>query len=631
MKREVTTHLGIQRIIKNHTIRDHVWNAVKRNIEKIEAPAAVCKTLKFDLKKTGQILEGNLAIPPGSVEESIILQYGRPVLEIQHDQINIEEPELEFWKDILRPYQDKLTSPIQSVGRIELQGHPSYQWVGTGWVIAENIVITNRHVAEIFAAREGASFIFRKNLFNIEYQVSIDFMEEFQSEDAAEFTISEVLHIEPVNGPDMAFLKIDWQDSNKARAPITLAHEIEPDQSVAVIGYPARDSRTNMQDDQRRIFNNIFDIKRLAPGEVDQVFHDRGLLVHDCTTLGGCSGSVLIDIESQRALGLHFAGRELQGNYAVTADIIATLLDKCARPAPVIKTILPAKIDEIEPERVHINDMEGRNGYQPNFLQLEVPLPTISPTFQAEVAPVHGRDDGILNYTNYSVMMNGERRQAFFAAVNIDGKLWRHVTRGRDNWNLDPRISEQHQIGNELYKRNDLDRGHLVRRVDPAWGDSISDAKKAAEDTFFYTNCSPQHKNLNQKIWLGLEEYILDNTTNEDMRVCVFNGPVFNDDDMVYRGIKIPKSYWKIVAANSSSGDSVYATGYLLSQGEWLDDLEFVFGEYRTFQVPISTIENLTGLNFGNLSQDDPLQISETTGTTVREIQDFQHIILNRT
>ena len=58
---------------------------------------------------------------------------------------------------------------------------------------------------------------------------------------------------------------------------------------------------------------------------------------------------------------------------------------------------------------------------------------------------------------------------AFYSAVNIDGTQLRRVPRG-DSWFLDPRIPAEVQTGDEVYKNNDLDRGHMTRRLDPVWG-----------------------------------------------------------------------------------------------------------------------------------------------------------------
>jgi endonuclease G len=38
-----------------------------------------------------------------------------------------------------------------------------------------------------------------------------------------------------------------------------------------------------------------------------------------------------------------------------------------------------------------------------------------------------------------------------------------------------------------------------------------------------------------------------------------------------------------------------------------MDDLEFAFGPFRTYQVPLRQIEALTGLDFGELKAYDPM------------------------
>ena len=147
---------------------------------------------------------------------------------------------------------------------------------------------------------------------------------------------------------------------------------------------------------------------------------------------------------------------------------------------------------------------------------------------------------------------------------------------------------------------NALDRGHLVRREDPVWG---AQAAIANDDSFHFTNCSPQHSGLNQKTWLGLEDYILQNARVHRLRICVFTGPVLRDDDMVYRDVKIPKEYWKVVAFRTDDRPS--ATAYMVSQGKLIEDLEFVFGRYKTYQVAVAEVQELAGLDFGDLSRFD--------------------------
>ena len=94
--------------------------------------------------------------------------------------------------------------------------------------------------------------------------------------------------------------------------------------------------------------------------------------------------------------------------------------------------------------------------------------------------------------------------------------------------------------------------------------------------------------------------------------MSVFTGPVLADNDPEYRGIQLPRQYWKVVAMVKADG-KLSVTAYLLSQADLIDELEeaFVFGQYRTFQVRVEKIEKLTGLNFGVLKATQPPIVNE--------------------
>jgi len=106
--------------------------------------------------------------------------------------------------------------------------------------------------------------------------------------------------------------------------PIELATTIAATQEVATIGYPAYDSRIPEPDLMERIYGKVYNKKRLAPGSLTRLEEVR--LWHNCTTLGGNSGSVVFDLNSGQALGLHFSGSFLVTNYAVRADVVKKLL-----------------------------------------------------------------------------------------------------------------------------------------------------------------------------------------------------------------------------------------------------------------------------------------------------------------
>lgn len=260
--------------------------------------------------------------------------------------------------------------------------------------------------------------------------------------------------------------------------------------------------------------------------------------------------------------------------------------------------------DEIKVSVLRQEWYELADGYNAGFLgkQYDVPLPELKEQLQEDIAPLLA-GGYVLNYTHFSIVMSKSRRLAFFTAVNIDGSQQKNIKRGNDSWYYDSRIDQDFQAGPELYRNNELDRGHLVRRRDPVWGDR---AAAANEDTFHFTNCAPQHKDLNQKTWLALEDYILNNAVTNDLKISVFTGPVFKDSDRTYRGIQLPEEFWKIVVMVKQDGN-LSATAYIQTQKNLLGKLDFSYGEFETYQVELSHIVTLTGFDFGTLRNADPL------------------------
>lgn len=255
------------------------------------------------------------------------------------------------------------------------------------------------------------------------------------------------------------------------------------------------------------------------------------------------------------------------------------------------------------------------SGYEAGFLDVQLELPAAQqPVIQ-------------LDYTHFSVLLDPERRLAAATAVNIAGAELVDVKRG-NTWRLDKRVAEDEQAGPELYARNDLDRGHLVRRRDPVWGD---EAKQANSDTFNYTNAAPQAAAFNQgkELWVGLEDHVLEYAAANRLRLSVFTGPVFRPDDGLYRGVRIPQMFWKIAAWTVTSGDtaSLRSAGFVLDQSPLLSDIDLrelatgglpPLGPFRTFQLPVGRIAELTGLAIDKLVDADryqPTMAAQPVGT----------------
>lgn len=248
----------------------------------------------------------------------------------------------------------------------------------------------------------------------------------------------------------------------------------------------------------------------------------------------------------------------------------------------------------------------GRGGYDADFINgWSAPLPMPS----HDMRELRRGGSGVeLKYEHFSVIMSASRRMPIITACNVDGSQSRRLPR-IDSWRYDGRLNRSDQWGNELYNNNQIDRGHMVRREDPVWG-SLAVARQANVDTFHYTNSCPQMAGVNQRVWLGLEDYILKHARQDNMRISVFTGPYFSDEDLLYRGALIPLAFWKIVAFQLDD-ERLSATAYEVSQTRELADLEFVFGAYQTFQISIQHVMDRTAIDFGQLIPFDGFSTEE--------------------
>ncbi|RWX42983.1 endonuclease G [Candidatus Electrothrix aarhusensis] len=608
-------HSNLRNIFADKKVMEEIQNRFGSGSGKTELESAVTDGSLVNLDV---LLDGNeSALSPGDAPttqlEAIIEFIGRPPLLIQDGEW--ETPVLDEVRQRVEQNKEGLLQAIPKVGRVEILGIAKYRpFIGTAWMIDEDVMVTNRHVAELFATRIGNHFTFRHHTSGGPYQVQVDFLREHERTAEFQARIKEVIFLEESSSvrPDMALVRLDGDGLTLPEPLLLDGANPSFDMDIAVIGYPAQDSRSDFFR-MERIFNGIYNVKRLSPGKVKGVDFDGKRLLHDCTTLGGNSGSCVLNAETGRVCGLHFAGEYRVRNYAVSVGWLKSRLAEINGSVSVAFQGLPGLPNPDLPVPPPVEAVTNKEGYDPDFLQADIPvsLPTVPD--RDLIAPAQGSDDGVLRYTHFSIVMHKERRLPFFTACNINGGLLYKIPRGQDHWRLDERLEdhENRQTGEGLYRNNPLDRGHLVRRLDPAWGETREEAKQAEQDTFFFTNCAPQHSRINRGAWLSLEDYVLSNTGTHDLKVCVFTGPVLAETDPEYRGVLIPREFWKVLVVRNTFTGQLSVAAYLLSQAEYLGDLEFVFGEFRTYQVPLSVIEGKTGLRFGELADYDSMQSIE--------------------
>ena len=132
----------------------------------------------IDLKQLERLTSGQESPAAGgsyTATEAIILKIGRPSLLIADSKWEALKPGA--LRDRLESARAGLEQAIPSVGRVEIVD-ASEDYVGTGWMIDEDVLVTNRHVAERFARRRGGVLSFLPTFTGQPQRVRVDFLHE---------------------------------------------------------------------------------------------------------------------------------------------------------------------------------------------------------------------------------------------------------------------------------------------------------------------------------------------------------------------------------------------------------------------------------------------------------------------
>jgi S1-C subfamily serine protease len=200
-----------------------------------------------------------------------------------------------------------LVNPLlYSIGRIN-QGSGTH--IGTGFLVGDGVLATNRHVLDDLTLGTEALIAGQGRVV-------------FQREDRATDKPEHIVEIDGVLGIhdhlDMVLLAVRKLGRPVVvidTAPVTEGHRI------AAIGYPANDEVRNPLF-VGPVFQNRFGVKRAALGEVLDGVKSPNFF-HDCSTLGGNSGSPLFSLATGKVVGIHRAGFFMYRNEAIDGAFLS--------------------------------------------------------------------------------------------------------------------------------------------------------------------------------------------------------------------------------------------------------------------------------------------------------------------
>ncbi len=197
--------------------------------------------------------------------------------------------------------------------------------------------------------------------------------------------------------------------------------------------------------------------------------------------------------------------------------------------------------------------------------------------------PATENEKSIVHHTAYSLLYSEEHEQAIWIAYELTSEETNKKFDRSDKFIVDPAIKTG-SATNADYKGSGYDRGHLAPAADMSW------SNQTMQESFYYSNMSPQDPSFNRGIWKKLEELVR-TWAVENKSLYVVTGPILSSglSTIGPNNVSVPNYYYKVLLDYSQP--DFKAIGFIIpNQGSKAD--------LSSFAVSIDKVEALTGLNF---------------------------------
>lgn len=219
--------------------------------------------------------------------------------------------------------------------------------------------------------------------------------------------------------------------------------------------------------------------------------------------------------------------------------------------------------------------------------------------------------DGV-QILNYALEWDNTKRHANWVAFTFDTTTSADVVKRTDLWAKDPKLPAEMQTGDSDHTNDGFDRGHLCASEDRVY------LKEANEQTFYYSNISPQLNDFNGGFWGKLEARVQtwgrSTTTGTYDKVYVTKGgtlnkllknfkgttvnggtPTTDANGFTIHGLACPEYYF--MAVLSQKDDVFHAIAFLVPHKEGMTENPSS-DELKEYVVSVDKLEEETGIDF---------------------------------
>jgi endonuclease G, mitochondrial len=202
-------------------------------------------------------------------------------------------------------------------------------------------------------------------------------------------------------------------------------------------------------------------------------------------------------------------------------------------------------------------------------------------------APKEGEQ--IVAHRGYTLSYNEEHELSSWVAYKLTKQQTGLLDFERTNhFKEDPNVTTG-TADDEDYQGSGYDRGHLVPAEDMAW------SATTMEESFYYSNITPQVPAFNRGVWRRLEELTRFWASYHDS-IFIVTGPVLISNLPTTGKVSVPEYFFKAILKYKNN--EVGAIGFLLRN-------EASPATLKSFAVPVDSIEKRTGLDLFPKLPDD--------------------------
>lgn len=219
-------------------------------------------------------------------------------------------------------------------------------------------------------------------------------------------------------------------------------------------------------------------------------------------------------------------------------------------------------------------------------------LTDFAPKLLEEPLAARRGETRIARYGSYTVSYHLGWRQPQWVAYRLDSARLRNVAERKGvSFQLDPLLGE-YTLNGQDFKRTGYSRGHLKPAADS------KSSVRAMQESFYYSNTSPQTMEFNSGIWNSLEIWVRRCAERSDM-LYVVTGPCFADAPLAYMGSRrVPVAPYFFKALLRRSGGTWSAVGFFVPH-----DLNRR-ARVMEFAISIDSLERCTAIDFFPLLDD---------------------------